>query len=71
MIMVIPCVVLNARPSLRPVSNLNSLAEIIKRSPSEKRCSFGPIIIRTSPFRMNITPIETITKITGATFCRL
>ena len=34
---VIPCVVLNAKPSRKPVSCLNSLTEIINLSPSAKR----------------------------------
>ena len=36
-ITVITCVVLIANPSSRPVSFLKSLAEIMKRAPSEKR----------------------------------
>ena len=36
-ITVITCVVLIAKPSSRPVNFLKSLAEIMKRAPSEKR----------------------------------
>ncbi len=55
-----------ASPSESPVHCLKSRARIRKRAPSAKRCSSGPMMKRTSPFMMNITPMETITRITGA-----
>ena len=68
-ITVIPCVVLIASPSSSPVMSLNVRAETMNRSPSAKRWSPGPMMKRTSPFMMNMTPIDTITRITGLAFC--
>ena len=55
---VMPCVVLSASPSSSPVISLKSRAEMMKRSPSAKLWSSGPMMKRTRPFMMNITPIE-------------
>ena len=40
-------------------------AEMMNRSPSAKLMSFGPMMKRTTTFMMNMTPIDTITRITG------
>ena len=55
--------------SSSPVASRKPRAETTKRAPSAKRWSSTPMMKRTSPLRMNITPMETITKITGAAFC--
>ena len=68
--MVMACVDLKASPSARPVIFLNSPAVTTNRSPSSKRISSTPMMKRVTPFMMNITPMETMTRITGAAFCR-
>ena len=41
----------------------------MKRAPSANEMSSTPMMKRTMPFITNITPIETMTRITGAAFC--
>ena len=67
---VMTCVVRIARPSSSPVRSRKPRAEMTKRSPSVKPISSTPMMKRTRPFIMNITPIETITRITGEAFWR-
>ena len=55
-----------ARPSSSPDHSRNSPARTRKRAPSSKRMSSTPMAKRTMPFMTNITPIETMTRITGA-----
>ena len=64
-ITVITWVDLIARPSFRPVISLNSPALIINFSPSKNLLSEGPIIILTTAWVTNITPILTIANWTG------
>ena len=60
---------LMAKPSAKPVQALKSPAEIKKRPPSAKFCSWVPMMIRTRPFMTNMTPAETITRMIGLAFC--
>ena len=55
----------NAKPCSSPVKSLNAAAVKMKRSPSSKFCSPGPITNRTMPFMRNITPTEAMRKTTG------
>jgi hypothetical protein len=69
MTMVSPCVVRKASPSSSPVISRKVRAEMMKRSPSEKRWSSTPMMKRTIPLMMNITPMEAMTKMIGLAFC--
>ncbi len=65
----IACVVLIASGSANPVAALKSCGLSIIRAPSVKFCSEVPMIMRTSPFITNITPVETITTMIGLARC--
>jgi len=62
------CVDLIAKPSFNPVISLNSLAFMMNLSPSKNLRSKGPMIILTTAFITNITPILTIASVTGGLF---
>ena len=58
-------VVLIASPSDSPVQSLKSRTVNRKRAPSVKTRSAGPMTKRMTPFRTNMTPTDTTSRITG------
>ena len=57
-------------PSSSPVMSRKSRALTTKRAPSAKRWSSGPMMKRTRPLYMNMTPTDAITMTMGAAFRR-